>query len=151
VVGGGRAYGNDEVVFLRGFAHGEGEAIEQPIFISIFHSSRKLNPSHVLILQHNNRVRIANRRLEQTLRVLGTVRRHNLQAGNASIPRRVVLRVLRRDTRREAVGPAEGDVAGLDAAGHVVRLCGRVDDLVDGLHGEVERHELALSELDCVI
>jgi hypothetical protein len=49
------------------------------------------------------------------------------------------------DTGGETVGATEGDVAGLDTAGHVVCLRGRVDDLVDGLHGEVEGHELALS------
>jgi hypothetical protein len=32
----------------------------------------------------------------------------------------------------------------LNAARHVVSLCGRVDDLIDGLHGEIEGHELAL-------
>lgn len=49
------------------------------------------------------------------------------------------------DTGCETVGATEGDVAGLDTAGHVVGLCGGVDDLVNGLHGEVEGHELALS------
>jgi hypothetical protein len=32
----------------------------------------------------------------------------------------------------------------LDTARHVVGLCGRVDNLVDCLHSEVESHELAL-------
>ena len=44
----------------------------------------------------------------------------------------------------EAIGAAEGDIAGLDATGHVVCFCRRVDNLVNGLHGEVEGHELAL-------
>ena len=52
--------------------------------------------------------------------------------------------MLSTDTRGETVGTAEGDVAGLDTTGHVVCLRGRVDDLVNGLHGEVEGHELAL-------
>jgi len=52
--------------------------------------------------------------------------------------------VLSSDTRSETVGSTEGDVARLDTTGHVMGLCGRVDDLVDGLHGEVEGHELAL-------
>jgi hypothetical protein len=47
------------------------------------------------------------------------------------------------DTGGETVGAAEGDVARLDTTGHVVGLGGGVDDLVDGLHGEVEGHELA--------
>jgi hypothetical protein len=46
-------------------------------------------------------------------------------------------------TRGETVGTAEGDVARLDTTGHVVCLRGGVDDLVDGLHGKVESHELA--------
>lgn len=53
--------------------------------------------------------------------------------------------MLSTDTGRETVGTTERNVAGLDATGHVVGLCGRVDDLVNGLHGEVEGHELALS------
>lgn len=52
------------------------------------------------------------------------------------------------DTGGETVGATEGDVAGLDTAGHVVRLRGGVDDLIDGLHGEVEGHELALVSLE---
>jgi hypothetical protein len=51
--------------------------------------------------------------------------------------------VLGSNTGGETVGTAEGDVAGLDTTGHVVSLGGRVDDLVNGLHGEVEGHELA--------
>lgn len=47
------------------------------------------------------------------------------------------------DTSGETVGTTEGDVAGLDTTRHVVGLSGRVDDLVNGLHGEVEGHELA--------
>lgn len=51
--------------------------------------------------------------------------------------------MLSSNTGGETVGTAEGDVAGLDTTGHVVSLGGRVDDLVNGLHGEVEGHELA--------
>ena len=50
------------------------------------------------------------------------------------------------DAGGKPVGSAEGDVAGLDPTGHVVGLSGRVDDLVDGLHGEVECHEFALRD-----
>lgn len=99
---------------------------------------------HVLILQHDYRVGIANGRLHQALGVLGAVWSDNFEAGDAAVPRRVVLGMLCGDARGEAVGAAEGDVAGLNAARHVMRLCGRVDDLVNGLHSEVERHELAL-------
>lgn len=47
------------------------------------------------------------------------------------------------DTSGETVGATESDVARLDTTGHVMGLGGRVDDLVNGLHGEVEGHELA--------
>lgn len=40
------------------------------------------------------------------------------------------------------VWTSESDVTWLDTTGHVQRLGGRVDDVVNGLHGEVERHEL---------
>ena len=46
------------------------------------------------------------------------------------------------DAGRGPVGPPEDDGDGLAAGGHVVRLGCGVDDLVDGLHGEVEGHEL---------
>lgn len=47
------------------------------------------------------------------------------------------------NTGSETVGTSESDVTWLDTTGHVVGLCGGVDDLVNGLHGEVEGHELA--------
>ena len=50
--------------------------------------------------------------------------------------------MLRRHTRRRAIGPAEHDGAGHLTAGHVVGLGRRVDDVVNRLHGEVEGHEL---------
>ncbi len=57
------------------------------------------------------------------------------------VPARVALRVLGRDARGGAVRPAEHDRAAHLPARHVERLGGGVDDLVDRLHGEVERHE----------
>jgi hypothetical protein len=50
--------------------------------------------------------------------------------------------VLGGDARRRAVRAAEHDRAAHLAAGHVERLGGGVDDVVDRLHGEVEGHEL---------
>lgn len=52
------------------------------------------------------------------------------------------LRVLCGDTRRRSVGPSEDDGHLLQTGGHVVGLGCRVDDLVNGLHGEVKGHEL---------
>ncbi|KIU01394.1 hypothetical protein QU38_01860, partial [Staphylococcus aureus] len=63
-------------------------------------------------------------------------------AGDAGVPRAIVLRVLRRNARGGAVGPAEHDRATHLAAGHVVGLGRRVHDVVDRLHREVEGHEL---------
>ena len=58
------------------------------------------------------------------------------------IPARIALRMLRGDAGRRSVRPPEDDRAAHLAAGHVKRLGGGVDDLVDGLHREVEGHEL---------
>lgn len=52
------------------------------------------------------------------------------------------LRVLGGDPGRGAIGPPEDDGHRLQPGGHVVGLGGGVDDLVDGLHGEVKGHEL---------
>lgn len=53
------------------------------------------------------------------------------------------LRVLCSDSCRCPVGSPEDDGHRLQTGRHVVGLCRRVDDLVDGLHGEVKGHELA--------
>ena len=58
------------------------------------------------------------------------------------IPARIALRMLRGDAGRRSVRAPEDDRAAHLAARHVERLGGGVDDLVDGLHGEVEGHEL---------
>lgn len=58
-------------------------------------------------------------------------------------PRGEALRVLRGDARRRSVGSSEDDGHRLPAGRHVAGLSGGVDDLVDGLHGEVKGHELA--------
>lgn len=98
---------------------------------------------YLLVLQNNDGVGVADSSLQKTLGVLGAVGRHDLETGNAAVPGTVILRVLGSDTGSKAVGTTESDVAGLDTARHVVGLRGRVDNLVDGLHGKVEGHELA--------
>src|SRR5690349_20661943 len=50
--------------------------------------------------------------------------------------------MLCRDTRRDTIGSAKDDRAAHLAARHVAVLPGRVDDLVDRLHREIEGHEL---------
>lgn len=52
------------------------------------------------------------------------------------------LRVLGGDAGWGTVGPPEDDGHRLQPGGHVVGLGGGIDDLVDGLHGEVKGHEL---------
>ncbi len=95
-----------------------------------------------LVLQHEHGVGIADRRLEQALRIGRVRRRHYLQSRHVGIPRRIALAVLGADARRRAVGTAEHDRAAHLAARHVERLGGGVDDLVDRLHGEIPGHEL---------
>ena len=95
-----------------------------------------------LVLEEDHRVRVADRGLQQALGVGGVVGRDHLQARHVGVPAGIVLAVLGRDARGRAVGAAEHDRAVHLAAGHVERLGGRIDDLVDGLHGEVEGHEL---------
>ena len=51
--------------------------------------------------------------------------------------------VLSTDTGSGTVGPTEDDRARNIPSGHVMCLAGGIDDLIDGLHGEVESHELA--------
>src|SRR5579864_7906352 len=58
------------------------------------------------------------------------------------VPAGVALRMLRRDTRGDAVGTAEDDRRMHLAARHVARLGRRVDQLVHRLHREIERHKL---------
>lgn len=68
---------------------------------------------------------------------------HNdLQARNVAVPGGIALGVLRGDAGCSTARTAEDDRRAHLAAGHIERLGGRVDDLVDRLHGEVERHEL---------
>ncbi len=62
--------------------------------------------------------------------------------GTCAYHAEIALAVLGAHARRRAVGAAEHDGAAHLSAGHVQRLGGRVDDLVDGLHGEVPGHEL---------
>lgn len=45
----------------------------------------------------------------------------------------------------ESVRSSECDVARLNASGHVMCLCSRINDLVNCLHSEVECHKLALA------
>ena len=49
--------------------------------------------------------------------------------------------MLRADPGRRTVRAAKHNRAAHLTAGHIQRLGGRVDNMVDGLHGEVKRHK----------
>ena len=51
--------------------------------------------------------------------------------------------MLSADTSSSTVRSTEDDRAWNISTRHVMSLAGRVDDLINGLHGEVESHELA--------
>ena len=97
----------------------------------------------LLVLQYDDWVGVADSSLQKTFGVLCAPRRDDLQTRDAAVPGRVILRVLGSNTGSETVGASEDDWAGLDATRHVVGLSGRVDDLINGLHGKVECHEPA--------
>ena len=115
------ADGHDPVVQLR---HVEALAVEDFIF------------------EEDHRIGIADRRLHQALGIRRRIGHHHLQAGDGAIPRGIVLAVLGADAGGGTIGAAEHDGAAHLAARHVERLGGGIDDVVDGLHGEVEGHEL---------
>ena len=93
------------------------------------------------VLQEHDRVRIADGRLEQALGVGGGRGCDHLEPRHMRVPCRIFLAVLGGNARRRPVRPAEYDRARDLPAGHVMRLGRRIDDMVDGLHGEVEGHE----------
>ena len=115
------AKGDREVIHVR---HFEGAAIEY------------------LVLEEDHRVRIADCALQKSLCIGGRIRLHDFQTGDLRIPSCVVLTVLRAHTSRRAVRAAEHNGAAHLTARHVQRLGGRIDDMVDRLHSEVESHEL---------
>mmetsp|Transcript_1363 Transcript_1363/g.3497 ORF Transcript_1363/g.3497 Transcript_1363/m.3497 type:complete len:405 (-) Transcript_1363:77-1291(-) len=106
-------------------------------------AERKGDAVEEFVLEEDDGVRVADGGLEETLGVLGVPGRDDLEARALREPRRVALRVLGRGPGGRAVGSSEDHGHGHVAVGHVGLLGRRVDDLVDGLHGEVERHELA--------
>src|SRR3546814_8320951 len=69
----------------------------------------------------------------------------DLQARHARIPGAVILAVLRANARRRAIGAAKHDRAAHLAARHIVGLGRRIDDVIDRLHGEVDRKSTRLN------
>ena len=95
-----------------------------------------------LALEEAHRVVVANRALEQALRVVRRARRDDLEARDVREPRLERLRVLRRELQRGAVRAAEHDRDVVLAARHVEQLRGRVEHLVEREQREVPGHEL---------
>lgn len=97
---------------------------------------------------------IPDRRLQQPFSIFWAPRTDNFQPWAVPIPGSEALRVLCSNASWSPVGAAEDDGDGDGSCRHVAGLGGRVDDLVDRLHGEVERHEFThrpqprLSKLD---
>jgi hypothetical protein len=120
----GLAEGDEEVLVLRLVGHGERGAVQQ------------------LVLQHHHGVLVADGGLHKSSGVLRGPGGHHLEAGHGAVPRGEALRVLGSHSCGGAVGPAEHNGNRHVTTGHVELLSGGVDDLVDGLHGEVEGHEL---------
>ena len=81
--------------------------------------------------------------LEKTLAVLRAPGGNNLKTGDRAVPSGIILRVLSGDTSSGAVRTTEDDWTWNVSTRHIICLSGRVDDLVDGLHCEVESHKLA--------
>lgn len=79
--------------------------------------------------------------LQETSVISGRPRRDDLQSRHTSVPRGEILRMLRTDTSSGTVRPTEHNRTRDVSTGHVVGLCGAVDDVVDGLHGKVPGHE----------
>ncbi|KAI6775058.1 hypothetical protein HG530_001816 [Fusarium avenaceum] len=123
----GLSEGNNEIILLGSFGHREALAV------------------HQLVLENTDGVGVTDSGLQETLGILSAPGGDNLETGNAAVPGREILGVLSTDTSSETVGTTEGDVTRLDTTRHVEGLGGGVDDLIDGLHGEVEGHELTLN------
>lgn len=66
----------------------------------------------------------------------------HLETRDMAVPGSIALGVLCGHSHGCAIGPPEDDGAADGAGRHVESLGRRVDDLVNGLHGKVEGHEL---------
>eukprot|EP00042_Codosiga_hollandica_P041089 m.363348 g.363348 ORF g.363348 m.363348 type:complete len:638 (-) comp56025_c0_seq3:2412-4325(-) len=98
---------------------------------------------HQLALKENSRIRVTNSSLQQRLCVLTAPRSQHLQARHLRVPGSKALRMLCSNTCRCTVRASEHNRRWVLSGRHVQVLGCRVDDVVDGLHREVECHELA--------
>jgi hypothetical protein len=96
----------------------------------------------VLVLDEDDRVVVADRRLEQALGVRGGRRDRDEQAGHVEEQRLPRVRVRRAELVAGALRHAHDERHADLAAEHVVDVRGVVDDLVHRQQREVDRHEL---------
>ena len=61
------------------------------------------------VFEEDHRIFAADRRLEQALGIAGIIRRDDDQAGNAGIPRSIVLAMLRTNPAGGTIRPAKHD------------------------------------------
>ena len=99
-----------------------------------------------LLLEEHHRVRVANRRGEQTFHVGRLRRRDDLQARDRHRPVLDRLRVLRAEAEPAAVGRADDERQRDLTVGHVARLGDLVGDDVPADGEEVGEHDLARSD-----
>lgn len=102
----------------------------------------ELSTVHELVLEENDGVGVADGGLHHTLGVLSTVRHEDLETGHGAVPGAEALGVLGTDTGSSTVGSTEDNRHVAGTGSHVKLLGGRVNNLIDGLHGKVEGHEL---------
>ena len=95
-----------------------------------------------LVLKEDDRIGVADGRLEEPLGICGRRRRKADEARDVGILRLEALAVLGGECAASAGGTAQDDGAGELSRGHLVGLGGRVDDGVEREDGEVVGHHL---------
>src|SRR2546421_267925 len=92
------------------------------------------------MLHEDDRIVTADRRLEQALRVARSGRRHHTQTGDVGKERVIAAGGVRRCRRADADAAARHDWHLEPAVAHVLDPGRLVDDLAQGIQGEVEEH-----------
>ena len=123
--------------FNFGFADGDDELLVHNLGVNV-----ELDTVHHLVLKHHNGVIITDGSLEQATAVLNVPRADNLEAWDGGVPGSKALSVLGTDASANAVNAAEGNWTSQVTSRHVERLSSGVDDVVNSLQREIERHEL---------
>jgi pyruvate dehydrogenase E1 component alpha subunit len=94
------------------------------------------------VLEEYHGIGVANGRLEQALCIRGVVRGNHLQPRAVRIPAGIALAMLRSHAACGTIGATKYDGGFHLATAHIQRFGGRVQNLVNRLHGKVPRHEL---------